>query len=400
MRVSLDHTARILGVLVAATLAVSGLAAGPAGAAASQDSWRVPAQAAITIKGHGYGHGHGMSQYGAEGAAREGLTYEQIADFYYPGTTWGRSRGRVTVLITADATDDLEVRPRPGLTVRDTAGGDRVALPDNGALRWRVAVAPNGATRVAYKLKRWHGYAELEGDGEFYAGGEPVTLVTPSGDRAYRGRLRAVTTPSGHDTVNDVSLESYIKGVVPLEMPATWSTEAVRAQAVAARTYASYERNHPHADHYELCDTTSCQVYGGYDAEHPASNAAVDDTSGRVLLADGAPAFTQFASSSGGWTSAGSVPYLPAKADPYDGWSGNPVHSWSTTIDDATIESAWSAVGNLTRIAVTDRDGNGQWGGRLVSVTLTGSSGKIVVSGDTFRSALGLRSTWVTFRIS
>jgi peptidoglycan hydrolase-like amidase len=119
-----------------------------------------------------------------------------------------------------------------------------------------------------------------------------------------------------------------------------------------------------------------------------------------VLLADGAPAFTQFASSSGGWTSAGSVPYLPAKADPYDGWSGNPVHSWSTTIDDATIESAWSAVGNLTRIAVTDRDGNGQWGGRLVSVTLTGSSGKVVVSGDTFRSALGLRSTWVTFRIS
>jgi SpoIID/LytB domain protein len=400
MRAFRDRTVRVLGGLAAATLVVPGLAGAPAGAAAPQDAWRVPDQASITIKGHGYGHGHGMSQYGAEGAAREGLDHREIADFYYPGTDWGRTRGRVAVLLTADTTDDLVVLARAGLSMRDTAGGEPVALPDNGASRWRVAVAPNGATRVAYRHGRWHGWAELEGDGEFYAGGKPITLVTPAGERSYRGRLRAASTSTGHDTVNDVTLESYLKGVVPLEIPASWSTEAVRAQAVAARSYAAYGRNHPQAGHYQLCDTTSCQVYGGYDAEYDASNAAVDDTRGQVLLADGAPAFTQFASSSGGWTSAGSVPYLPAREDPYDDWSGNPVHSWSVTVDDGVIERAWPAIGNLTRIAVTDRDGNGEWGGRLVSVTITGGSGRVVVSGDTFRSALALRSTWVTFKVS
>ncbi|MCW2795938.1 SpoIID/LytB domain-containing protein [Nocardioides sp.] len=399
MRASHDRPARILGLLVTATVALSGLATTPAGAAASQDTWRVPAHATITIKGHGYGHGHGMSQYGAEGAARQGLGYRQIASFYYPGTTWGRSRGRVTVLITEDTSDDLEVLPRAGLTVRDTAGGDPVSLPDNGALRWRVAVGSSGAARVAYKLKRWHGWADLAGAGEFAADGEPITLLTPSGPHAYRGRLRSADTPAGRITVNDVSLENYVKGVVPLEMPASWSTQAVRAQAVAARTYAAYERDHPHSDDYQLCDTTSCQVYGGHGAEQAASNTAVDDTRGRVLLSDDEPAFTQFASSSGGWTAAGSVPYLPARQDPYDGWSGNPVHSWSVTLDDSDLERAWPAIGNLTRIAVTDRDGNGQWGGRLVSLTLTGSRGRVVVSGDTFRSRLGLRSTWVTFTV-
>ena len=168
----------------------------------------------------------------------------------------------------------------------------------------------------------------------------------------------------------------------------------MRAQAVAARTYAAYERDHTTGP---LCDTTSCQVYGGYDAEYPASNDAVQMTSHEVLLYQGAPAFTQFASSSGGWTSAGSVPYLSAKRDPYDGWAGNPVHSWSTRVSDALIESKWPGIGNLTRISVTRRDGNGEWGGRVGSVTLVGGQRRVVVSGDTLRAVLGLRSTWVTF---
>ena len=177
-------------------------------------------------------------------------------------------------------------------------------------------------------------------------------------------------------------------------MPASWSTAAVRAQAVAARTYAAYERAHRTGP---LCDTTSCQVYGGFDAEHPASNDAVVATAREALLHKGAPAFTQFASSSGGWTAAGGMPYLPARADPYDGWAGNPVHSWSTRISDTLIESRWPALGNLTRIRVTQRDGNGEWGGRVGSVTLVGGRGRVTVSGDTLRAVLGLRSSWVTF---
>lgn len=385
-------------LLTAALLAAVGSAA-PAGAVTG-DTWPVPTHATITIRGHGYGHGHGMSQYGAEGAAREGLGYRQIVQFYYPGTDWGVAKGRVSVLITADTSDDLVVAARPGLTVRDTAGGDRVELPRNGATRWMVAVGSDGVNRVSYRTQRWHRWKELRGQGEFYAAGDPVTLVTPTGERAYRGRLRVGVTSSGERvTVNDLALDNYLKGVVPLEIRASWHADAVRAQAVAARTYAAYERRHPRSSAYQICDTGSCQVYGGYDAEYPASNQAVDATAHQVLLSGGDPAFTQFGSSSGGWTAAGSVSYLPAQADPYDGWSGNPVHSWSTRVSDATLEQAWPAVGDLRRITVTGRDGHGDWGGRVGSVVLSGTGGRVTVSGDTFRSVLGLRSTWVTLRV-
>jgi len=391
---------RAVSSLLAAALTAGALTlAGPATAA--DDAWKVPGQARITIKGHGYGHGHGMSQYGAEGAARQGLTHRQIVRFYYPGTSWGTSTGRVTVLLTADTSDDLVVESRPGLTVRDTAHRGRTRLPDNGATHWRVATGADGGTVVSYRDRRWHRWAELDGQGEFAAGGDPVTLVTPTGERSYRGRLRVAVTTSGERvTVNDVGLESYLKGVVPLEIPASWSTEAVRAQAVAARTYASYERDHPQSSAYQLCDTWSCQVYGGADAEYDASDEAVRATARVILTSGGEPAFTQFGSSSGGWTAAGSAPYLPAKKDPYDGWSGNPVHAWATKVDDARLEQAWPAIGDLARIAVTARDGNGDWGGRVRTVVLRGSKGKVVVSGDTFRAVLGLRSTWVTFRVA
>ena len=384
---------RVLAVACAVPLFLTTLAS-PATAA---DSWAVPRQAWITIKGHGYGHGHGMSQYGAEGAARQGRSFRQIADFYYPGTTWGTARGSVRVLISADTTDDLVVVARDGLRLRDSGSGSVTRLPANGATRWRIVVNSAGEDRVAYLTDRWRAWRGLEGEGSFSAGGEPVTLVTPSGQRRYRGRLAAHAPAAGsraRNTINTLSLENYLKGVVPLEMPALWSKAAVRAQAVAARTYAAYERDHRTGP---LCDTTSCQVYGGYDQEHPASNDAVDATAHLALMHKGAPAFTQFSSSSGGWTSAGSMPYLTAKADPYDGWAGNPVHSWSERVSDALIEARWPGIGNLTRITVTQRDGTGEWGGRVGSVTLVGGQGRVVVSGDTLRAVLGLRSTWVTF---
>lgn len=383
-----------VGVLACVVpLLLTGLAA----PATAVDSWPVPRQAWITIKGHGYGHGHGMSQYGAEGAARQGLSYRRIANFYYPGTSWGTARGRVQVEISADTTDDLVVVARTGLRVRDSGTGTVTRLPDNGATRWRLMVDPAGQDRVSYLTDRWRAWRGLEGEGTFSAGGAPIALVTPSGVRRYRGRLSAVAPGAGsqaRDTINRLSLDHYLKGVVPLEMPASWSPAAVQAQAVAARTYAAYERAHRTSP---LCDTTSCQVYGGVDAEHPASNAAVAATAHEVLLHRGEPAFTQFASSSGGWTAAGSVPYLPAQRDPYDGWAGNPVHSWSVRVSDALLESRWPAVGNLTRIVVDARDGNGDWGGRVGSATLVGGKGRVRVSGDTLRSVLGLRSTWVTF---
>ena len=384
---------RVLALACAAPLLLTSLAS----PATAVDSWSVPRQAWITIKGHGYGHGHGMSQYGAEGAARQGLGFRRIANFYYPGTTWGTARGPVSVQISADTTDNLVVLAREGLRVRDSRTGKVTHLPTNGARRWRIRVNGAGQDRVDFLTNRWRSWRGLEGEGAFSAGGDPVTLVTPSGNRPYRGRLAAAAPAAGsraRNTINTLSLENYLKGVVPLEMPATWHRAAVRAQAVAARTYAAYERDDGTGP---LCDTTSCQVYGGFAAEHPASNAAVDATKRLALMHQGEPAFTQFGSSSGGWTSAGSMPYLPAKADPYDDWAGNPVHSWSVQVADTLIESKWPGIGNLNRIRVNQRDGHGEWGGRVGSVTLVGGRGRVTVSGDTLRYALGLRSPWVTF---
>jgi stage II sporulation protein D len=226
--------------------------------------------------------------------------------------------------------------------------------------------------------------------------------VTPSGSRTYRGVLRSASPTPGsaaRDTVNVLSMESYLRGVVPLEIPASWSPDAVRAQAVAARTYAAAERSHPNARHYQICDTTQCQVYGGVGAEHPAATQAVKDTARQGLTYEGRPAFTQFSASSGGWTSAGSAPYLVAQEDPYDGWEGNHVHTWTRTVGDAALERHYPGIGDLTSIEIAARDGNGEWGGRVQDITLVGTRGRAAVTGDTLRTVLGLRSSWFSVSV-
>lgn len=381
----------------------------PAPASAASDRWDVEGEPTLRIQGRGFGHGHGMSQYGAEGAARQGLSATEVLAFYYPGTEAGRASGRISVLVSADTTDDLVVRPRSGLRVTDLGTGERTVLPDDvGAQAWRIRQDRKGRAKVSYLPRGaqdsggWRKLLVLQGEGELDAKNKPITLVLPGGvERAYRGKLRAAAPSAGsqaRDTVNRLRLEDYLRGVVPLEMPASWSPAAVQAQSVAARTYAAYERAHPRARHYQVCDTTSCQVYGGASAEHPASDAAIRETKGQARLVDGAPAFTQFSSSSGGWTSAGSVDYLVAQEDPYDGHDGNPVHGWSVTVTDDRIEAQWPAIGDLRQVEVLSRDGNGQWGGRVRSIRLKGSQGSVTLSGDAFRFGLGLRSTWVTVR--
>ena len=223
--------------------------------------------------------------------------------------------------------------------------------------------------------------------------------MTPSGPRTYRGSLRSATpVPGGkaRDTVNVLSMDDYLRGVIPTEMPASWQPEAVKAQAVAARTYATWSRSQYPTRYYQICDTSYCQVYGGQGAEDPRSNAAVTATARQILTYGGKPAFTQFSSSSGGWTSAGSVPYLAANADPYDDYDGNPVHAWTLSLSARAVERAYPRVGTLNRIRVTRRDGNGEWKGRVWTLVLDGSKSDVTVSGDEFRARFGLRSSWFT----
>ena len=396
------RTTGLGGVLVLAGVLAALVTGTPARASVGVDqSYPVPAGGTYTLHGHGFGHGHGMSQYGAYGAAKRGLGHRQILAFYYPGTSWGTVRTRVRVLVTADTTPDVVVGRVDGLTVTDLGTGRAYPLPAKaGATRWRLNV-DHGRTVVGYFTSAWHRYQPgglpaLKGDGQFSAP-VPLRLFTPSTSRTYRGALRAASPSAGsatRDTVNVVSLDQYVQGVIPAEMPASWSIEAVKAQAVAARTYAAWSRDFSPDRSWQICDTSSCQVYRGVDAEDPRANAAVAATARQILTSGGSAAFTQFASSSGGWLSAGSRPYLVAKADPYDDNPANPVHDWTTSLSAARIRGAYPSIGTLRRLHVTRRDGNGQWGGRVVTVVLDGTKRDVTLTGDTFRAVFGLRSTW------
>ncbi len=305
----------------------------PGPGSSADDGIAARAGATITLRGRGNGHGHGMSQYGAKGAAERGRSYRRIISFYYPHTAWARTRGAVRVLLTADTSRDTVVGARRGLQVR-AVGGSWRPLSRSGAQRWRLIEIARNRTAVDVALRGRSGWTRvrtIRGDAEVSAGGKPVRLFRSGGSARYRGILRSVTPDAGasegrrdRDTVNVLAMEDYLRGVVPLEMPALWDEQAVRAQAVAARSYAAYERAHPPRGHYQLCDTTSCQVYGGVDAEQPGSNAAIRATRRQARFAGGEPAFTQFSASNGGWTAKGSFRYLPAKRDRNERGSGNP----------------------------------------------------------------------------
>jgi stage II sporulation protein D len=422
-------------VVIAAAGAVAGLLGVPSSAVAGADRevYPVPANGVYALRGHGYGHGHGMSQFGAYGAALKGLTYQQILSFYYPTTTLtGRSLSRrVRVLLHDTSSSRLVVDPH-GRKLTASTSVDGVAdckLPttfDGGETtvsRYRVKTVrtdagerlrlqfSTGGTSWARLPKKTCGAAwagPLNGDVGL-EGPKLTRLDRPGGGTTrYRGGLVAAFTGSRIFVVNDVLLESYLRSVVPSEMPSSWAPAALQAQTVAARTYASYGIAHPkNKPYYDVYDDTRDQMYTGVGSEIESTDAAVlatqDPAKGvafRLEDADGRPAFTQFSSSSGGWTVSGGQSYLPAKSDPYDGvpklsWSP---HSWRTTLSASGIESAYGGqLGRLRSVEVADRDGHGDWGGRITELTLHGSAGDVTVSGSSFRYTFGLRSEW--FRI-
>ena len=385
---------RLLGLGLGVLVASSSLVATSLPAAAEE----VKASDSYSVTGYGYGHGHGMSQYGAQGAANQGLTWQQIVGFYYPGTELGRAGGKIKVLVTADK-KDVMVDARDGLRLTRLTGGKSFSLAKlrPKATRWRIM--PRGSRSVvSYRVPSrgsWQKWTTFPGAAEFFADNQPITLRLPKHQAAqYRGALRSVEK----HTVNVLPLDRYVQGVVPSEVPTSWPAEAVRAQAVAARTYAAFEREIA-TDYYDICDTTACQVYGGVGAEDPAATDAVQATRGNVVAYQGQPAFTQFSSSNGGYSSAGSQPYLVAQPDPYEASSDNPNDPWTASLTRVQIEKAWPAVGTLQNLSFS-RDGLGaQLGGRVTTVRLTGSLGglptAVNVTGDDFRSRLALKSTWL-----
>jgi SpoIID/LytB domain protein len=395
----------LLGAGVALSLTGSLLLTG---SAAQADVAVSPKAGAFTVTGAGFGHGWGMSQYGAYGAATKGLSWRQILAFYYPGTVLAdRPNSTLRVWISADNNADLRVLPAAGLTIKDSNGHGYLAPTGSGYRAWKITRSGSGFALAYRKPDGGWQPVKVTLDPTTWTvstSARIVKIVMPSGAvREYRGSASLIKYGTGARTVNRVSLENYLKSVVPAEMPTSWAADAVRSQAVAARSYATKLKEWSSSSSYDICDTTNCQVYAGYASsyggsrtvhETAAGNAAIAATAGKVLSYHGATALTQFASSNGGHTAQGDYPYLSAHADPYDGVITS--QSWTRTISAASVARIWPTVGTVRQLQVSARDGAGRWGGRVHTVKIIGSSGTINVSGSSFQYAFGLRSTLFT----
>jgi stage II sporulation protein D len=213
----------------------------------------------------------------------------------------------------------------------------------------------------------------------------------------YRGALRFTAKGNNFQIINVVDLESYLRGVVAAEMPGSWSLEALKAQAVAARTYVLYSMQP--AETYDICATTDCQKYSGVAKEHPNSDQAVYQTAGQVLTYGGAFAKTYFHADSGGVLASpkevwgGSADYLPAHNDvAYE----TPHRNWDKTLEPSTVETVLAGYGKNVGTPSSMQIISYTASGRVWEMIVTGSSGSVSLSGTTLTRMLrnmGLKST-------
>jgi stage II sporulation protein D len=357
------------------------LPAAAAGAASSR----------FTIRGAGFGHGVGMSQYGAYGFAQNGSGYRAILGHYYTGTAIGSldpSR-RVRVLLQSTGTASFSGATR--------AGRRRLSARKTYYVRRRGA----SVQLLSSRRKRMGTYPLLHVTRK----GGAVTLRGRAANGrvsgAYRGALdfRAGTF-SGVDAVNSLPLDSYLQGVVPDESPPSWPIEALKAQAVAARTYAVATMK-PAAT-FDLYPDTRSQVYGGVAAEEPSTNQAVGATRGEVVTYNGQPVVTFFFSTSGGRTEdventpLGNEPkpWLKSVDDPYDDTS--PRHRWGPirmTFKQAGRKLGSAVKGSFRGIQVVRRGSSP----RIVEADVIGTRGSTRVTGGQLRARFGLFDSWAFF---
>jgi stage II sporulation protein D len=339
------------------------------------------------VRGAGYGHGAGMSQYGAYGFALRGSDYAEILAHYYRGTELSTAPSRPVRVLLQPVDPYIRVRGANSANGRGlSAGATYVARPSGSLIRLTTA----GGRTIA----RFSAPLRFKGPGAVRLLGPALNGIS---DGLYRGAIDVVPEAGGLTAVNVLDLDSYVRGVVAGEMPSSWPLEALKAQAVTARTYALATRKG--GGIFDQYPDTRSQVYRGVTGESVRSDAAVAQTAGRIVTYDGVPAVTYFFSTSGGHTenveysSIGSTlsrPWLVGVPDPYDGLS--PHHRWQVSFSTATLTRALGSPGTFRRLEVLKRGASP----RVVSARVVGSSGSTTITGPAIRARLGLRDTWLT----
>ena len=312
------------------------------------------------------------------------------------------AKASVTAAQPAKQAPDLRVglaSGRASLTITPAGGKATVQTGSSKT----ITLAANTAAAI-----RWQ-------DGAFLVGREKlrseVLVIRPAAKagelsldgRRYRGALELRHKSGGLTAVNIVPVDGYLRSVVPEEMPVDWPAEAIKAQSVAARSFALASRGRHASEGYDLCTTTHCQLYTCTTAEKSASNAAIKATRGEVLTYGGKPIEALFHTDSGGMTEnsedvwGSHVPYLRAAKD-----TPAKTMPWTKAISRADLERKLAAKGHdigkvrslvLSPLAIGRSAKDRTASGRVKTMTVKGTKGTATLSGTTWRSLLGLKST-------
>lgn len=330
----------------------------------------------IVLLGHGHGHGRGMGQWGAYGYAKKGWNADRILRHYYGNTTAGKV-GSPDITVSLSEKGSVSVRADAGAKVagQTVAPGQAVSLSGGTATITQGCGGPVVKTVAA-------SFVDPINAGTNRPANELLTFC--GGGDKYRGSLGI--GPDG--VLNKLHVDDYVKGVIPKESVPSWADsggfEALKAQAVAARTYVLGGL----AIGRKINNTQQSQVYHGASGEDPRTNRAADATAGQIRLLNGKPALTEFSASTGGYTAGGDFPAVEDAGD-----SISPNHSWQVSLSPGQVGSAFG-VGSLKSFEVIEANGLGQGSGRTVKVRVSGSGGTVEATGDQARTKLGLKSDW------
>ncbi len=215
----------------------------------------------------------------------------------------------------------------------------------------------------------------------------------------YRGGVELISTsPSGYTVINFVNINDYIAAVVGKEMSPSWHIEALKAQAVCARSYTITTWNKHSSYGFNLCSTQDCQAYMGISGESESTIRAAEETKDMVLTYNGNVASTLYSSSNGGslahskYVWGNDVPYLKAKEDIYENPEETSYSPWQVTLTNSLIQEKLTAkgidIGEVYDLKVTGADEYG----RTYKVTIYGTKGNYDIKNDSTRTFFGLRS--------
>lgn len=223
--------------------------------------------------------------------------------------------------------------------------------------------------------------------------------------RPYLGSFQVISAGGRLFFVNVLDVESYLRGVLKMEVNPSWPMESLKAQAIISRTYALNQIGRHAANGFDVCSTQHCQVYRGINAHDPTIDKAISATKNKVLNYHGKLAKTFFHSDSGGATAAardvwgGDIPYLLSVSDPIP--SSSPHSRWTTSLTGSQIGTALAKsvqnIGTVTSISIISRDSSG----RVLDMEVIGTRGRVRIRGHKFREALGsslVKSTNFTLR--